>query len=162
MSSQVIYQTDARSREQLKRLSTLLDSKFQLPFGWRIGWDGILGFIPGVGDVLTNIVSFYIVYQAAMMGCPPSIILKMAINILVDNLIDAVPILGNFFDFMWKANNSNVALLEAYLNNPQHAVRASRIHVFLVLCLVVAFFVASIALTYYLAVWLWGVFRPLL
>lgn len=159
MSTQVVYRTDVNSREQIKRLSQLLDSKFQLPFGWRIGWDGILGFIPGIGDILTNIVSFYIVYQAAMLGCPPSVILRMAINILIDNVIDAVPIIGNIFDFMWKANNRNVALLETYLNNPHHATRASRLFVILTLCLVVALFVATAAFTYYLAMWIWGVFR---
>lgn len=162
MSTQVFYRTDVQSREQLKRLSEFLDSKYQLPFGWRIGWDGILGLIPGIGDVVTNLVSFYIVYQAAMMGCPPSVILRMAINLLIDNLIDAIPLIGNLFDFMWKANNKNVALLESYLNNPQHAIKASRFHVFLTLCLVVLVLVACLALTYYLAVWLWGLFRPLL
>lgn len=162
MSAQVVYRSDLQTREQLKRLSVLLDSKFQLPFGWRIGWDGILGFIPGLGDILTNLVSFYIVYQAALMGCPPAVILRMGINLLVDNFIDAVPILGNFFDFMWKANNKNVALLESYLDNPKHVTSASRFYVFLSLLFVVAIFVACAVLTYYLAVWIFGVFRNVL
>lgn len=155
------YKMESEPRAEVKRLSDLLDSKFQLPNGWKFGWDGLIGLIPGVGDVVTNLLSFYILYQGARLGCPPTIILRMALNILIDNVFDAIPLIGNIFDFMWKANNRNVALIEAYLNSPQRTTRTSRAIVIGTLLFAVLVVIGCIVLSYYLAVWLWGFLRPL-
>lgn len=111
--------------KRLKKIATYLDAQFTLPFGWRIGWDGLIGLIPGAGDILTNGLSFYIVYRSALIGCPPSIILRMCLNILIDNFLDLIPFVGALFDFMWKSNIKNVELLERYLDKPDRARAAS-------------------------------------
>ncbi len=146
-------------RGEVRKISEYLDSKYTLPFGWKIGWDGILGLIPGVGDLLTNAFSFYIIYKAAMIGCPPAVILRMGINVLIDNVIDAIPLIGNIFDFMWKANTKNVALLERYLEQPRTVTRSSRMVVALTLLLVAAIFIGCIVLTFYIATWILGYFK---
>ncbi len=146
-------------RGEVRKISDYLDSKYTLPFGWKIGWDGILGLIPGVGDLLTNAFSFYIIYKAAIIGCPPAVILRMGINVLIDNVIDAIPLIGNIFDFMWKANTKNVALLERYLEQPRTVTRSSRIVVALTLLLVAAIFIGCIVLTFYIATWILGYFK---
>ncbi|MGZ5278842.1 MAG: DUF4112 domain-containing protein [Pseudobdellovibrionaceae bacterium] len=152
---------ETETRKELKRLAGILDSHFQLPWGWRIGWDGIIGLIPGIGDAATNLVSFYILYRGAMIGCPPSVVLRMALNVLIDNLIDTIPIIGNIFDFMYKSNTKNVALMEAYLNQPHRTLTTSRAVVAGTVLFIFAVMMGCMFLTFLLARWLWGVFQPL-
>lgn len=136
-------------REQglaVRKLAQIMDAHFRLPLGLRIGWDGILGFIPGIGDFATNILSLYIIFQAAILGCPPAIILRMGVNLLIDNAVDAIPIFGNFFDIFWKANLKNVSLLEAYSAAPRQTTMRSRWAIGIGLVLVLFFTLASIVL----------------
>lgn len=100
------------------QLSWLLDSSIRLPGGFRIGLDGLLGLIPGVGDVVGGALSVWVFYQANKLGAPKSIQLRMIFNILIDTLLGAIPVVGDLFDFMWKANNRNLALLERYQQAP--------------------------------------------
>jgi hypothetical protein len=152
---------ETETRKELRRLAVFLDSQFELPFGWRIGWDGILGLVPLVGDTVTNILSFYILYKGAMIGCPPSVVLRMGLNILIDNLVSAVPLLGKIFDFMWKSNLKNVDLLESYLSQPHRTVVASRTVIVGTIFFVLAVTVGCLFLTFILARWIWGLFQPL-
>jgi hypothetical protein len=137
----------APARTAISELAEFLDSQYRLPGGIRIGWDGILGFIPGLGDLVSNFISLYIVAQAAWMGCPPSVIARMFGNLIVDNFLDAIPILGNFADFFWKANNRNVAIVESYLANPRRTTVRSRIVVGATLAGVVLFGLAFIVIS---------------
>lgn len=154
----VLNQTSSGERESgapagvasLKRLAAFLDSRFPLPFGLRIGWDGILGLIPGVGDLITNVLAFTILAQAVRLKCPPSVLARMGANLLVENLVDAIPIIGNFFDFFWKANLKNIALLERYQLNPKPETLRSRFLLASVLILILLMTVASIGLAVYL------------
>ena len=132
------------------RRSFLFLSPFAGPFGFKFGLDGILGFIPLVGDFVTSFISLYIVLQAALLGCGPSVILRMGLNILVENLIDVLPLLGNVFDFIWKANNKNISLLEQHLSNPLQATYMSRLILGLVAFVILALLIGSVALTIYL------------
>lgn len=63
------------------------------------------------------------------MGAPKVLLLKMAFNIAIDALAGTVPVLGDLFDFVWKANQRNVHLLNSYLDNPRETVVASRLFV---------------------------------
>ncbi len=159
-ATQPMTTTEAEHRQQVRRLAELLDSEFKLPFGWRIGWDGILGLIPGFGDTATSMVSFYILYRAAMLGCPPSVILRMGLNVLIDNLLDVIPILGNIFDFIWKSNLKNVQLMEEYLAQPHATVRTSRWVIAGTVIFIFAVLIGCLTLTFLLARWLWGLFQP--
>lgn len=123
----LLVQTNDKKLKHLKTLSHLLDSKFEGPFGIRFGLDALLGFIPVLGDIITTIVSVYIVVQAALMGAGPSLLIRMAINLAIDAIIDIFPFVGNFFDFFWKANNKNIHLLERYLENPRQETFRARI-----------------------------------
>lgn len=142
--------------EDIRRLSDLMDSRFRGPGGFRFGWDGILGFIPFFGDFLTNGASLYIIVRAAAIGCPPSVLLRMGLNLLVDNMLDLIPVLGNFFDFFWRANNKNITLLERYLSDPRRTVRSSRVVVWLTVLFLLAMMVLFFVGAYYLAVWIFS------
>ena len=105
-----------RQRQRLRRLARLLDSSIRLPGGFRIGVDGLIGLVPGVGDLVGAGLSSYIVVQAARMKAPPRVLARMTWNVLLELVIGSVPVLGDLFDMVFKANERNVALLEAHLD----------------------------------------------
>jgi hypothetical protein len=131
------------SINQLRSLSKTLDLKYNGPLGLKIGLDGILGFIPGVGDFITTAISLYVIAQAANLGVGSATLIRMAINVGIDNLIDMVPILGNFFDFYWHANVKNLQLLEEHLVNPSRETIKSRMVVVLICLALLIILVAS-------------------
>lgn len=131
--------------EKLRRLSDLMDTRFEGPFGIRIGLDGILGFVPFVGDIVTTLVSFSILVFAAQLGATPSTLIRMALNILVENVIDMIPVLGSFFDIYWKSNIMNVKILEAQMENPHRVSVTSRV---IILVLIFAIFLILFVMAY--------------
>ena len=112
--------------EQLRRLSRLLDTSIPLPGGMRIGWDAVLGLIPGFGDGAGAVLSSFIVVQAARLGASRTVLLRMVGNVAVEALVGAVPFLGDVFDAAFKANVRNVRLLEQHLASPGRAHAASK------------------------------------
>jgi hypothetical protein len=115
------------SKEQLEWLAWLLDSSIRIPgINFRIGIDALIGLIPGLGDMVGVLLSSYIVGRAWQLGVPKSTLARMGFNVLLEGVVGAVPILGDVFDAAWKANQRNVRLLHAHLDNPRRAVRASR------------------------------------
>jgi hypothetical protein len=120
--------------DRLGRLAWLLDSAFLLPgTRFRFGLDALLGLIPGLGDALGVLVSSYIIREAAHAGAPTSVLMRMALNVAVEGVFGLVPVAGDIFDAAWKANQRNVALLEAVVENPRRAARSSSVVVGLVL-----------------------------
>ncbi|MEQ6204891.1 DUF4112 domain-containing protein [Sulfitobacter sp. HNIBRBA2951] len=108
--------------DRLDRLSTLLDAKYRIPFTpIRFGWDSILGLIPGVGDVAALGPSAYLIAKAAQLGARKRVIGRMVVNTGLDFTIGAVPLVGDVFDLVFKANNRNFDLLRAELSRQPDA-----------------------------------------
>ncbi|HEY8553711.1 MAG TPA: DUF4112 domain-containing protein [Burkholderiales bacterium] len=108
--------TDTRRlRGRLRRLAWLLDSSIRVP-GTRFtfGLDAILGLFPVLGDLLGVIVSSYIVLEAARLGAPGALLARMLLNIAIEGVLGALPVAGDVFDAVWKANQRNVELLDAW------------------------------------------------
>lgn len=142
----------------LRKVSTMLDSQFQGPFGFRFGWDPILGLIPGVGDLVTTGFSFYILVQAALLNCGPMILLRMGLNVLFENLIGVIPLVGQVFDFFWKSNNKNIEILESYLVAPRATTWYSRILVICVFIFLIALVIAMGMAAVYIFRTVWNFF----
>lgn len=119
-------QRQAAVRARLKRLAWLLDSAIPLPGGYRIGLDGLIGLVPGLGDVVAALLSSYIVLEAARLRVPGSVLLRMGLNVALEVIIGAVPIVGDLFDFAFKANERNVGLLEASLGASEQVLALRR------------------------------------
>jgi Domain of unknown function (DUF4112) len=101
---------------RVRWLSYLLDERFRIPgTRYRIGLDGLLGVLPGVGDTIGTLLSAYILFEAIQLGIPRATLLRMVGNIALDTLVGAIPVVGDVFDVAWKANKKNVALLNAYI-----------------------------------------------
>jgi hypothetical protein len=142
---------------QLRALGRMLDSRFESPMGLRFGLDGLLGLIPVVGDLVTSAMSLYIIGQAAALGCAPPTLVRMALNVMIENLVDMIPLVGNIFDFVFKANLRNLALLESHLTAPQKVTWQSRIMVgFIALVLMVVLVgTGYVAFKTLFALWNW-------
>jgi hypothetical protein len=100
----------------VRDLVRLMDGAFRIPgTNVRFGLDPILGFfLPGVGDIIGVTPSILLLTLAVRRGVPPVIVLRMLLNVTVDSLIGAVPILGDLFDVVYRSNEKNLALLEAH------------------------------------------------
>ncbi|ELZ28339.1 hypothetical protein C465_11126 [Halorubrum distributum JCM 9100] len=93
-------------------LAYVLDEGVRVPVvGYRIGIDPLFGILPGAGDVLSGGVSLYIVVEAARLGVSDTTQLRMIANISLDVLVGAVPVVGDLFDVVWKANTRNFELV---------------------------------------------------
>lgn len=142
--SSVTMHPKLNSIQRLRKLSRLLDSAFGIPgTKFRVGLDPILGLIPGAGDLVGTALSAYIVIEAARLGVPRATLGKMVSNILLESVVGAVPVLGDWFDFAWKANLKNMELLETHLGVTQDSKKANRWFIFL---LVAGLFAVSIGI----------------
>lgn len=146
-----------QAKKRLDRLAWYLDDSIQLPgLKARIGIDPLIGLIPGIGDTLGAIVSSYILSEAARLGAPKSILLKMAFNIAVDAIAGALPIFGDLFDFGWKANQRNARILGDYLDNPRETVAISRLFAWVLIGSLIRLFIVVGLLGYLLIYALWN------
>jgi hypothetical protein len=112
----------ARTRSRAERiarldaLATLLDTAFILPgTNVRFGLDALIGLVPGIGDAVTTAMSLYIVHEARQLGAPRHVLLRMLTNVALDGFIGAVPLVGDAFDVLWRANRRNMRLLQQWL-----------------------------------------------
>lgn len=96
---------------RVRKLATLLDSQFEVA-GIRFGWDSIIGLIPGAGDLITGGIALYPLYIARKHRLGRWTMMRMAANVGTDALVGAVPVVGDAFDVLFKANKKNLALLE--------------------------------------------------
>ena len=111
-----------------------MDAGIRIPgTSLRFGVDPILGLIPGVGDAAGAALAVWILVEAARMGASRATVLRIAGNVALDAGLGAVPFVGDIFDFAWKANLRNVALLERHLATPDRAAREDRLFNVLVL-----------------------------
>jgi hypothetical protein len=103
-----------------KRLSVLLDSAVTIPgTNLKIGLDPILGLLlPELGDTLTAAVSLALLGVAFRERVPKLVLARMLINIAIDALLGALPVLGDLFDFAFRSNEKNLALIERHRGDP--------------------------------------------
>ncbi len=134
-----------REFENLRGIARLFDQAFRVPgTSWRFGVDALLGFVPGLGDIAGGIVAVYALRVARQLGAPASIQLRMLGNIAIDAIVGSVPFFGDLFDFAFKAQTRNLALLEQWRKIPARTARRSRLAV---IFMPVAIFVVFAALT---------------
>jgi hypothetical protein len=148
---------DARAR--LNRLAWLLDSSIPIPgTPFTIGLDALVGLFPFVGDLAGVVLSGYIVREAAALGASKSVLARMALNVAVEGLVGMIPFAGDVFDAAFKANQRNVRLLNAYLDQPVRTRRASRAFMLALGLVLLLLFAALVLVGALLARWVWSWF----
>ena len=100
------------SNEDLNYIATWLDDRFVVP-GTRIrfGLDALIGWIPGIGDALAAFASLFIIFAGWKRGAARITLLRMMLNLTVENTLGAIPVVGDFAHVIWKANRRNYNLL---------------------------------------------------
>ena len=126
------------SDERLDLLSHLLDDFLRIPgTPIRFGLDGIVGFIPGVGDVVGGLASSIIIIAAWVRGVPKATLARMVLNVAIETAVGSLPVVGNLFDIGWRANRRNYALLRDAIELPERRSGGSWLFLAAV-CLVLA------------------------
>ncbi|MDQ6665834.1 MAG: DUF4112 domain-containing protein [Acidobacteriota bacterium] len=104
----------------VEALARWLDYAFAAPGGFRFGLAGIVGLVPGIGDIFDGLISLYIVVRAIQLRVSRVAIARMLVNIGIEALAGTVPFLGDLFDIAFKANRRNYLLLRNHLAAPRH------------------------------------------
>ena len=132
-------------------LALLMDNLIRVPgTNFRIGIDPLLGLIPGVGDTSSAVVSALALVQAARQGMPKIVLMRMAMNILLNELIGIVPIIGDAFSFWFKSNARNYELVKQHASGGRRAKRSDWVFVVAVLIALGLLVVAGLAISFWL------------
>jgi len=105
----------------VERLAKLLDNQFRFPgTNFRFGLDPILNLVPILGDVSGFLLSLVLLATMLKHGVSRKLVILMALNILIDTVIGAIPLIGNIFDFYFKSNARNIRLLREHYEEGKH------------------------------------------
>ncbi len=141
----------------LRKFSILMDEAVGVPgTSFRFGLDPLLGLVPGVGDVISALLSAWIVAGALRHRVPMLKITRMVFNILVDLVIGEIPILGDLFDLAFEENVMNMRILMQYRNRRLPPRKASEIAAVLVVIvlIILAFGILTLAAMIAGLIWL--------
>jgi hypothetical protein len=129
-----------RSLAEVEALAWLLDNSIPVPGtgGRRLGIDGIIGLIPGVGDVVGGLIGLYVVWRGSRMGLPGVVVARMLFTALIDMTLGAIPIVGDAFDLWFKASTRNLSIMRRHLQEPDRSTRDDWLAVLLVVGAAVA------------------------
>lgn len=123
-----LQKTFPQGLRRLERIARLMDAQFKVPgTDFRFGLDGLLGLIPGAGDLSTFAVSGYMLWIMAHNGASGYLLARMILNVLVDAIIGAIPFVGDVFDFAFKANMRNMRLMQQHYQEGRHRGSAWRV-----------------------------------
>jgi hypothetical protein len=141
--------------QTLHRLEILLDEAFVVPgTGIRFGLDGIIGLVPGLGDVLAGLLSLVIPLAAWIRGVPYVTLVRMAANLGIGVLVGSIPLFGDIFDIAWKANRRNYRLLCRYLGESRRHTGRDWAFLLLLAAAMMLVFAVPVALVLWFLSWL--------
>jgi hypothetical protein len=144
---------DAEMRlRRLRSLAWLLDRSVGVGGKARFGLDPVIGLIPVVGDWVGAALSLYVVYEGLRLGLSWRVLGRMLMNVGVEALAGAVPVLGDAFDFVWQANTRNLRLVEENYHarlRPRSAASIAGVLIAIAIGLVI-----TLVATLWLAIWL--------
>src|ERR1700676_81001 len=143
------------SNEHLDYVAALLDDMFRIPGTHiRFGLDALIGWIPGIGDAMAGIASFFIIFASWRRGVPKVTLVRMMANVLLETALGAIPVAGGVFHVFWKANRRNYKLLIREKEQPGSNIR--RDWLFLAIILLTA--IAAVAIPIAILTWiLWPI-----
>jgi len=135
----------------LDDLSRYLDGLFRVPgTTWRFGLDSLIGLVPNIGDTLTLFPSLYILVAGVRYGVPKITLLRMAANLGVDYIVGSIPVIGDAFDFVWKANQKNMDLIRTRATGRNLGTTSDYVFVFGLIGVLLLLLLGSIAASVYI------------
>ena len=140
-------------------LAKVLDTTVKIPgTSLYLGLDPLIGLIPGVGDVLANLLGTVILGLAARLGVPRIVMTRMSLNILINGVVGAVPVLGDLFSVWFQSNMRNAALLREAATQPARTTHGDWAYVAGLIGGTVVLLMALAALVVWLVISLWSRF----
>jgi hypothetical protein len=119
MRTETYEQKGSLSHEErlarLETLATLMDAAIVIPgTNVRVGFEALIGLVPGIGDLVSAGISSMIILEARRMGAPRWLVARMIANVAVDAIGGAVPLVGDLLDVAYRANLKNTQLLRRH------------------------------------------------
>jgi hypothetical protein len=150
---EVLPPEEKRKRQGLeplfKWIAYFMDEVIRVPgTKFRFGLDPLLGLIPGIGDTSSALVSGIALVQAVRLGVPKVLLMRMALNILVNEIIGIVPVAGDAFSFWFKSNARNYEILKNHRLGANPPRRSDWLFVIGILALLVVIVCAGIAISF--------------
>jgi hypothetical protein len=121
-----------------------------------MGLDALIGLVPGMGDLLGGAAAAYGLAVAWQLGAPPVILARMVFNASIDSLFGIIPVIGDLWDVGFASHRRNLAILEHWLAEPDHAVRRSTVALIAAVTVLILVLATSFALAVWLVIWLVG------
>src|SRR6266705_4166075 len=120
---EVLPPEEKRKRQALeplfKWLALIMDEFIRVPgTKFKFGLDPLIGLLPGLGDTGSALVSAFALIQAARLGVPKILLARMALNILINELVGIVPVIGDAFSFWFKSNARNYQIIKNHRLGP--------------------------------------------
>ena len=138
-------------------LAKVLDTTVKIPgTSLYVGLDPLLGLIPGIGDMLANLIGTVILILAARLQVPQIVIARMSLNLLINGTIGAIPILGDLFSIWFRSHARNAELLRRAATQPYRETQQARIYVACIIAGTVLLLVLLIVLVLWIIAKLWA------
>jgi len=110
-------------------LAKILDTTVKIPgTPFYVGLDPLLGLIPGIGDMLANLIGILILILAARLHVPQVIVARMSLNLLINGVVGAIPIAGDLFSIWFRSNSRNAELLRRAAAQPYRETQQARLY----------------------------------
>ena len=152
---EVLPPEDRRRRSSaesaFKWVALLMDRLIRIPgVQKRLGLNPILDLVPGFGDIAAAVISVSVILYGIRRGIPKILLGRMALNVLINEVVGIIPVVGSIFAFWFTANTRNYELLRAHLDTPRRSTKGDKIFVGLVLGLVIFVILAGIVGTFFI------------
>jgi Domain of unknown function (DUF4112) len=139
---------DRHRRTSIERIfkwvSLIMDRLIRIPgLKRRLGLNPILDLVPGFGDIAAALISISVLVYGIRRGIPKILLGRMALNVLINEVVGIVPIVGSVFAFWFTANTRNYDLLREHIDTPNRSTRSDKIFVGAVLGLVILIIAAG-------------------
>lgn len=139
-------------------LAKVMDTSIRIPgTSWSIGLDPLLGLIPGIGDVIANLIGTVILGIATRLQIPRIVLTRMSLNLLINGTAGAVPVIGDLFSVWFRSHARNAALLREAAQKPDRETHADWFYVVGIIGGTVALLLLTIAFMIWLVYRLWTV-----
>jgi len=144
---------EKRKREGLeplfKWIAFIMDEIIRVPgTKFRFGLDPLIGLIPGIGDTSSALVSAFALIQAVRLGVPRVLLMRMTFNILVNEVVGIIPVIGDSFSFWFKSNARNYEIIKNHRLGSSVPRRSDWLFVIGILILLLVIVCAGIAVSF--------------
>ncbi len=119
-------------------VSVVMDRLIRIPgLKKRLGLNPIVDLVPGFGDIAAGLLSVSVLIYGIRRGVPKILVGRMALNVLINEVVGIIPIIGSVFAFWFTANTRNYELIREHLDTPHRSTKSDKIFVGVILGLVV-------------------------